>query len=402
MKKKLCILMAALILTLAGCGSQAPNPTQAPTSDPAGNTSFEAPSPEPSGIGQETTAPQDEWDIPLSSEKPNSTPDVTVPDGETLTVTYLDVGQGDAALLECAGEYMLIDGGETSASSTMYTVLKNKGIDYIDTLVITHAHSDHAGGIAGALNYAKVGTAFCPVTEYDSKAFGNVVKYLGEQGVSITVPEAGETFTLGSAQVTILGPLMEYEETNDTSIVLRVDYGETSFLFTGDMEQPAEKDLINTGSYLEADVLKVGHHGSSTSTGYQFLREVAPSYAVISCGEGNSYGHPHDETMSKFRDADVTVYRTDLQGDIICTSDGTTLTWATDKAASDAALNPTIADGSGQNSSDTVGTYIGNINSHIFHSPTCSTLPKESNQIQFSSREEAVTAGYKSCGRCHP
>ena len=197
-------------------------------------------------------------------------------------------------------------------------------------------------------------------------------------------------------------PSVDYSDNNDDSVVTYLEYKDVNFMFTGDIEADAEKDLIASGADLKADVLKVGHHGSNTSTSYQFLREVSPEYAVISCGADNKYGHPQEETLSKLRDADCTVYRTDLQGDITCVSDGTTLTWSTAKHASDAAVNPTIADGSGQNSTDTVGTYIGNINSQVFHKPTCNSLPAEKNQIQFASREEATSAGYTPCGRCKP
>ena len=217
------------------------------------------------------------------------------------------------------------------------------------------------------------------------------------------MPNVGDTFNIGSATVTVLGPTKEYTDPNNNSIVLRVEYGDTTFLFTGDMEQTAEEDLLNSGADVKADVLKVGHHGSSTSTSYRFLREVEPTYAVISCGQYNSYGHPHEETLSKLRDADVTVYRTDLQGDITCRSDGKTLTWETAKSATSEELNPTIADGSGQMSTgSSEEPYIGNINSQTFHTPTCKNLPKESNRITFSNREEAVNAGYHPCGTCKP
>lgn len=250
-----------------------------------------------------------------------------------LEITFIDVGQGDAILVSCDNKYMLVDGGEAYASDIIYTVLQNRGISHLDVLVATHGHSDHVGGLSGALNYADVDTAYCSVTEYDTKTFRNMVKYLEQDGVSLQVPEVGDTFDLGSAVVSVLGPIREYDDHNDMSLVLRVDHGENSFLLTGDMEREAEKDLIESGANLDVDVLKVGHHGSSSGTCYQFLYETSPEYAVISCGEGNEYGHPHEEVMSRLEDDDVTVYRTDTQGDITCMSDGFSLEWTVGRAA---------------------------------------------------------------------
>ena len=180
------------------------------------------------------------------------------------------------------------------------------------------------------------------------------------------------------------------------SIVLRIDYGATSFLLTGDMEADAERDLVNSGANLKVDVLQVGHHGSSTSTSYVFLNAVLPEMGIISCGVNNKYGHPHEETLSILRDAKVDVYRTDLQGTITIGSDGQNLTVGTEHFVPDSQLNPTAPAAS----STAQQAYIGNVNSKKFHLPTCPNLPAEKNQILFSSYDEAVAAGYTPCSTC--
>ncbi len=161
--------------------------------------------------------------------------------GGSLEVHFIDVGQADAALVICDGHYMLIDGGNAEDSGLVYAYLKEHGAEHLDYMVATHAHEDHVGGLSGALNYASVDAALCPVRSYDSKGFQNMVKYLEKQGKSIAVPRPGDSFDLGSARVEILGPVQEYDDANNTSIVLRIDCGETSFLFTGDMETGAEE-----------------------------------------------------------------------------------------------------------------------------------------------------------------
>lgn len=252
------------------------------------------------------------------------------PTGE-LTVHYIDVGQADCTLLECGGQTMLIDGGNVDDSSLVVSYLKSQGIEHLDYMVCTHAHEDHVGGLSGPLNTCTVGQVLAPVTEYESSAFTNFVKYTHAQELDVTVPEADNSFLLGEARVIVLGPRKTYEEPNDTSIVLRVDHGEISFLFTGDMEAMAEADLLAAGCDLDVDVLKVGHHGSSTSTSYVFLREVMPEYGVISCGIDNTYGHPHTEVISRLYDAGVTVYRTDEQGTVVAVSNGAEIRFATEK-----------------------------------------------------------------------
>jgi competence protein ComEC len=202
-----------------------------------------------------------------------------------LTVYFIDVGQADSALVLCDQKSMLIDGGNAADSDLIYTFLKKHEIKHLNYIVGTHAHEDHIGGLAGALNYASVDIAYCPVTSYNSRAFENFVKYLAHQNVKITIPSVGDTFNLGSATVKILAPQKKYDKTNNTSIVLKITYGQTSFLFTGDAERESERDILEADYDLFSTVLKVGHHGSATSTTYPFLREIMPQYAVISVGK---------------------------------------------------------------------------------------------------------------------
>lgn len=367
---------------------------------------------------------------------------------KTLTVTWLDVGQGDAAVIQCGGHAMLIDGGKPEKSSYIYAWLQQHGLSYLDVIVATHVDADHIGGLSGALNYASVGTAYCPVTTGTTETFQSFVKYLAQQGKQITVPNAGETFALGGAQVQILGPLHSAEDSNDNSIVLKVSFGATSFLFTGDAERAEEQDLLNAGVNLQSTVLKVGHHGSDTSTSYPFLRAVAPQYAVISVGAGNSYGHPTEAVLSRLRDAGVTTFRTDLHGEIIAISDGQTVNFSTAKnasaetlanagagqnanqaggagsavqnagagqgaagsgAAGGAAIASTNAGGGNEGGAagagTTAGSYVLNTNTHKFHLPSCSSVetisPKNRKDVN-ESREQIISEGYAPCKRCNP
>lgn len=257
-----------------------------------------------------------------------------LPEESYFEITFFDVGEGDSTLVKCDGQTMLIDGGLPGSSSFLYSYLQQNDIDYLDYIVCTHAHEDHVGGLSGALNYARVGTVYAPQTEFDSRAFRSFVKYLGKQGKEIIVPSAGDSFTLGSASVQIVGPVdmaLAAENINNTSIVLRIVYGETSFLVTGDAEAIEEASILDAGYDIRSDVLRVGHHGSYTSTTDAFLRVVSPDYCVISVGKDNAYGHPHDVVMDRIAESGAIVYRTDLNGYIACTSDGENVTFRTEK-----------------------------------------------------------------------
>ena len=323
-------------------------------------------------------------------------------DGSSFFIHFIDVGQADAALVQCDGQYMLIDGGNKADSNRIFSVLKKYSVQELDIVVGTHAHEDHIGGLPGAFQYAASKLTLSPVDAYDSDAFRDFRKYAEQKGGGITIPSVGDTFKLGSAEIVILG-VNSTEETNNTSIVLKITYGSTAFLFTGDAEREAEQVILNAGFDLSATVLKVGHHGSETSTSYPFLREVAPQYAVISVGTDNTYGHPAEDTVSRLRDADVTVYRTDKQGDIICTSDGKSVTFTTQN---NTYTDPSISDN--QNSSDReeeVHDYVGNTDSKKFHYADCrhaETMSEDKKFYYTGTREEMLEMGYEPCGTCDP
>lgn len=345
MMKKLTALLLTLILLLCGCGAALPAATQA-----------------------------------------------TTPSGETLTVHYIDVGQADCALLECGGEFMLIDGGNVADSSLVVSYLQSCGVEELKTVVCTHAHEDHVGGLDGVMAVFLTQAVYAPTTTYASTCYDKFLYYVDQQGLSVTIPSPGDALTLGDARITVLGPVESYADTNNTSIVLQVLYGSTSFLFTGDMERDAENDMLDYwGDEIDwkTDVLKVGHHGSSTSSGYRFIYETDPDYAVISVGEGNSYGHPHDEVVKRYNDAGVPMLRTDELGTVTAVTDGETVTLTWEKQQSEPA-----------NVTPAVTEYIGNRNSKKFHSSTCSSLPKEENRTYFDSYQEALDAGYTPCGNC--
>lgn len=312
---------------------------------------------------------------------------------ESLTVHFIDVGQADCALLEHDGKYMMIDGGNRDDGQLVISYLQNMGVEELEAVVCTHAHEDHVGGLPSVLAVYPTAAVYAPTKTYSSRVFDDFLYYIDQQRLEVIIPQPGDTISFGDVQVVVLGPVKTYAETNDTSIVLKVTYGDTSFLFTGDMEVEAENDMLeywDNDDLFHVDVLKVGHHCSDTSTGYRFLNAVMPPYGVISVGTDNTYGHPHKEPMLRLKQAGVTLFRTDTMGNIQAVSDGfeVTFTWENQNVV------PEDVEYAGQM------IFIGNKNSEKFHSPLCENLPSEKNRVEFDSYDAAVEAGFEPCGSC--
>ncbi len=312
-----------------------------------------------------------------------------------FTVHFIDVGQADSALLAFDGKYILIDGGNVEDSSLVVSYLQRQGVEELEAVICSHAHEDHVGGLPGVLAVFPTKAVYAPTRTYSSNCFDDFLYYTDQQRLEVTIPSPGDTISFGDVTLQVLGPVKSYADTNDTSLVILATYGSTRFLFTGDMEQKAEGDMLDYwGENFDwrADVLKVGHHGSETSTGYRFLREVMPTYGIISVGKGNTYGHPDEAPLSRLEQAGVQIFRTDKLGSIITSSNGTvvTVTWHNTSA------NPQLP----TEGEPDAATFIGNKNSHILHLPGCSSLPKEENQVTFHDYDEAITAGYRPCGKC--
>lgn len=243
-----------------------------------------------------------------------------------LQVHFIDVGQGDSTLIMCDGHSMLIDTGDDSKGTAIQNYLMKHGVEKLDYLVLTHPDSDHIGGAPVIITKLDIDNVFMSNYEKDNNTYMKVIQALDNKLLKWSTPMVGSSYNLGSAVITMLAPNKVYDNPNDASIALIVENGNNRFLFTGDAEETAEVDILNNGLNVSADVYHVEHHGSKTSSSESFLSEISPTYAVISCAEGNSYGHPDAETLNNLRGMEVQVFRTDEQGSIIAISDGNEIT----------------------------------------------------------------------------
>ena len=251
---------------------------------------------------------------------------------DNLVVHYLDVGQGDSEILQCGNQTMLIDAGTNDSTNVLIQDIKELGITRFDIIVATHPHEDHIGGMDAIIKQFDIGTVYMPDVTTNTATFTAMLKEIKNKNLTPVHPTAGMVFNLGNAQCTVLAPnSSKYPDTNNYSIVIRVVFGSNSFLFTGDAEKLSEDEMLAHGNNLQADVLKVGHHGSDTATSSAFLAAVNPRWAVIEVGAGNDYGHPHAVTLQKLTAAGVTIYRTDLNGTVTVTSNGSNLIFSVAK-----------------------------------------------------------------------
>lgn len=245
----------------------------------------------------------------------------------TMEVHFIDVGQGDCTLIECQGEAMLIDAGDNSKGSAVWKYLTEQHIDSLKYVVGTHPDADHIGGMDVVITKFQCETVMLPDYQSDTATYRDVIDAAEYKNYDIVHPASGDTYSLGTARITVIAPNRVYEDSNNSSIGLIVAHGDNVYIFTGDCEQEAEQDILNNGIDINADVYKVAHHGSYNASTEDFLKAVSPAYAVISCGEGNSYGHPHEETLERLEAVGCVIYRTDLQGTIVSVSDGQNILW---------------------------------------------------------------------------
>lgn len=329
---------------------------------------------------------------------PQPAPSPAEPSG-TTEVHFIDVGQADSTLIISGDQTMLIDAGTNDMGDTVVSYLKSLGIKKLDYLIGTHPHEDHIGGLDDVIVAFETSTVIMPEKQSSTETFEDVLDALIGKGQGLTAPVPGTKYTLGDCSFTIVAPLEDYgDNMNDWSVGLTLTCGEITFAFFGDAEKSAESDILASGADISADVLKVSHHGSDTSTDQKFLAAVSPTWGVISCGKDNSYGHPCQETLDKLAAAGVELRRTDIHGTVIASSDGKTVSWST-------ANNIPADDASVSSGAEQKAEYALNTSSKKFHLPHCSSVSniKKSNLEMYNGfRSDLIEQGYAPCGSCNP
>ena len=245
-----------------------------------------------------------------------------IDEGEII-VSFIDVGQGDAVLIRSADNAVLIDGGEHRQRNVVLDYLRDAGVRRLDYVIATHPHSDHIGGLVTVLGRVEVGRVIMPDIEHNTETYLNFLAAIENNNIPVTFPEPGDRIRAGIINLTVLSPPQgHFTDLNNNSVSVRLVHGNTSFVFTGDAERAAEQWMVDSGANLSSDVLRVGHHGSRTSTIEAFLDAVDPVAAVIQVGENNRHGHPHREVMDRLESRGIAIYRTDELGTIRMITNG--------------------------------------------------------------------------------
>ncbi|MDD3218709.1 MAG: ComEC/Rec2 family competence protein [Lachnospiraceae bacterium] len=336
--------------------------------------------------------------------------------GTDLSVQVLNVGEGSAIILESGGEYAIIDGGDQSASSYVVSYVKSQGINAFQYVIATHYDADHIAGLVGILNVFTTGMIIGPDYTTESDIYQSFINKSAAINRPVTHPSPGYYYDLGTCTLEIIGPAYYgHQDANEDSLGIKVNCGNTSVLICGDAGAQSEAEILKTGRDITADVYVVNHHGSETSTTQEFLDEVNPTYAIISSStQGNTYGHPRQEVLTRLQTKNISLYRTDKQGEILFTSDGTTLTFVqppcNDYTPGGDETQEEKAEALAESNAATSTTpatydYILNTNSYKFHTPTCPSIEKmkETNKEYYTgSRDTLIENGYTPCGWCHP
>ncbi len=318
-----------------------------------------------------------------------------------MTAHFIDVGQGDSILLESKGEYVLIDAGEFDYGDTVLSYIKDLGAKSVKYVIATHPHLDHAGGLRTVINNIRTENFITTETDSDTSTWTKLLKAVDELNINYIDAKVGDTYSFGSSEFTIMGPVSDsYEGYNGYSVVVKAVCGDISMLLTGDAEILNEKEMLDAGEDLSADLLKCGHHGSSNATCTRFLQAVDPAFAVITCGKSNEYGHPHKQTKEKLELLGCPYYTTADCGTITASTDGKSLSLS----SSDGRMRSDVYKAGEPKNTDSRLSFIGNKSSLYFHDPTCDTAKSISpeNKIEIDTYEQALKSGYKPCQACNP
>lgn len=326
--------------------------------------------------------------------------------GSGFKLHLLDVGQGLSVLIEADGHYLLYDGGGAEASSYVVSYLKRQGVTDLDYIVVSHYDEDHLSGIVGALHVFGCGAVLSPDYVPDTDIYRSYLSAVQENGAPVTHPLPGDLYALGGASVEILGP-SSYDNAveNNNCISVCIDYEGFRFLICGDLEAEGEEDLVNLHADLSCDLYVVNHHGSASSSTFYFLEHVLPNYVFLSCGQDNPYGHPAPETMERLQSMGCELYRTDRQGTVTASSDGTSLWISADPCAdwgsqdSDSSYESEAADAAGDI------TYVCNTNTKKFHYTYCDSVDKmkeKNKKLTSENRESLIAQGFVPCKNCCP